>query len=122
MNNFERHIDPKEAMDIGRKPMSKELFEWFKYELKNVFPDLYFPGIKLHLASLPEGEYISIDLDPYSNQGMDYLQNVIENLMKTPFHNRLVFVVDEYLEKLYGKEWPEESPFYDEERIYIKIL
>jgi len=122
MNDFERNIDPKEAMDIGRKPMAKELFQEFKHSLKNEFQDLYMPGIHLHFDPLPEGEYISIDLDPYSNQGMDYLQKVIENLIHTPFHKRLVFVDDEYLEKLYGEEWPEESPFYDEECIYIKIL
>ncbi len=115
---FERGIDPKEAMEIGRIQYVENISKDFLHNLRRFwFTDLYSPGAKINA----EEGYMSFDLDPYSNQGMEALQLAIERGINN-YQGKLRFVDDDFLEDLYGDEWPEESPFYDEECIYVKIL
>ena len=53
---------------------------------------------------------------------MNELDATIKKLIKEKYKGKLKIVDDEFLQKYYGDEWPDESPFYIDESITIKIL
>ena len=119
MNDFERGKDPKEAMNIGKIPKIKRLYEKFQGHLKAAWPDLYLMGMTLNTAE----EYIEFNLDYYSEQEMNMLDEKIWNVIRIIYNGRLVIVDNYYWTHYIGVEnMPDDSPFYDEESIYVKIL
>jgi GNAT superfamily N-acetyltransferase len=117
--DFERGIEPKKAMGIGLESYSKKLFNAFFSDLSKepFFPDLISASIKDD-----EGYYIHIPLDGYSETGMNNLEKQVRKLIRMKYKGKLAVIDDNFLEKLYVEDWPDESPFFNEEDLLIKIL
>jgi len=117
--DFERGKDPKKSMGIGREFYSKEIYDQFIKDLKIAFPDLQTTFLK---EDPVEGYYIELPLDPYSEEGMNLLDRITRKVIREKYKGKLVFVTENFLEKYYKGEFPDESPFYGEEDLMIKIL
>lgn len=88
----------------------------FETKLRRHFPDLQ--NFEYH----PRENYISLDLGSYTTEGMNELNDIVVDLINNEFASAGWFVVDEdNIDDIYGGEWPDESPFYDEESIFIKV-
>lgn len=117
--DFERGKDPKRAMGLGRSVYCKELYNSFIKDLRKAFPDLSTTFLK---EDEIEGFYIELPLDPYTEEGMNLLDRITRKVIREKYKDKLVFVTENFLEKYYKGEFPDESPFYGEEDLMIKIL
>ena len=89
--------------------------EEFREKLIQLFPDL--ESFEYH----PEGNYIEIDMWPYSEEGMNELDDAVRELIKTDFGAAGWDVIDDnYLYDL-GDYDEDEFAFYHEESIFIKL-
>jgi hypothetical protein len=121
MNKFERGIDPKEALNIGRSQYVKQISDQFLKDLKKRFPDLLYDFINIFKTE--ENGYIEFDLGIFSTAGMNSLSDHIDKLIYRKYRKKLVVVDDNYWENIVGvKNMPEESSFYNEESIFVKVI
>ena len=119
--DFERGIDPKKAMGIGRIHYAEDLFFRFKKDLEENWLSLQ----SIHFEE-EEDFYIEIPLDAYSDYAMNNLELTVKKLIREKYRGKLAIIdenfLNSYFNKKFGDEWPDEHPFYIEEAIMIKIL
>ena len=118
MNKFERGIDPKQALGIGRNIFIQNIYDEFHREIKKIFPPLHNIFFKSD-----EGGYIQFDLGFYTELGMNELDKRIRSLIYRKYRKKLIVVDDNYWDKFYTEDnMPEDSVFYNEESIFVKFL
>ena len=104
---------------INEKLNETDVYEhvWeFKQDLKRGFPDLQDFNYK------EEENYIELPLDEYSTDGMNALDDAVRELVNDKYAaSGWVVIDDNSLEQMFGDNWPEESPFFNEENIYVKL-
>jgi hypothetical protein len=119
--NFERGKSPQVAMGIGRNIYIQDLHDEFMKEVKRSFSSLV--SSDTYLYKIEEDGYMEFGLDYYSENGMNVLEKKIRSLIYRKYRKKLMIVDDKYWEKFYTEDnMPEESPFYNEESIFVKFL
>jgi len=91
----------------------KDLIEKFEEKVRKQFPDLQ--TMTVH----HDKKCITFDLWPYTEEGMNALDEVIEKVIKKSFKNRLKRLYEEEYWDLVGEE---EVNFSYDEDIVVKIL
>lgn len=119
MNEFERGQDPKKVLGLGRAQYCKNIYSEFMPKVRKKFVDVLWDYSVLNT----EEGFIAFELDAYTENGMYYLQLALERLCKKKkWKDRMAFVDDDFMTSLWGENWPDEHPFYNEECIFVKIL
>jgi len=91
----------------------KDLIEKFEEKVRKEFPDLQ--TMTVH----HDKKCISFDMWPYTEEGMNALDEVIEKVIKKSFKNRLKRLYEEEYWDFVGEE---EVNFSYDEDIVVKIL
>ena len=121
MNNFERGMDPKKVLGIGRNIYIQDLHDKFLEELKDMFSALVVSDT--YLYKIEEDGYMEFGLDCYSENRMNELEKKIRSLIYRKYRKKLMVVDDNYWDKFYMDDtMPDESPLFNEECIFVKFL
>lgn len=91
----------------------KDLIEKFEEKVRKEFPDL--STMTVH----HDKKCVTFDLWPYTDEGMNALENVVQKVIKRYFKDRLKRLDEEEYWDLVGED---EVNFSNDEDIVVKIL